>query len=50
MAPVTFEQIVDANKDLLLKPLKGAVLLASMSVPIPIAFTADRSFASSSQP
>ncbi|WP_067839677.1 hypothetical protein [Nocardia lijiangensis] len=40
MAVATFEQIVDANKDLLLKPLKGAVLLAPMSVPVPIAFTA----------
>ncbi|MET7773735.1 hypothetical protein [Nocardia sp. NPDC005366] len=40
MAAATFEQIVDANKDLLLKPLKGAVLLAPMTVDIPIAFTA----------
>ncbi|MET7772434.1 hypothetical protein [Nocardia sp. NPDC005366] len=39
MAIATFEQIVEANKDLLLKPLKGAVLLAPMSVPVPIAFT-----------
>ena len=40
MATASFEQIVDANKDLLLKPLKGAILLAPMSVAIPIAFTA----------
>ncbi|MEV6321372.1 hypothetical protein AB0M45_09270 [Nocardia sp. NPDC051787] len=40
MAVATFEQIASWNKDLLLKPLKGAVLLAPMSVEVPIKFTA----------
>lgn len=40
MAANIFEQIVNTNKDLLLKPLKGAVLLAPMSVDVPIKFTA----------
>ncbi|MGV9617109.1 phage tail tube protein [Nocardia xishanensis] len=43
MAVVTFEQIVNANKDLLLKPLKGAVLVAPMTVPVPVEFTAGAS-------
>ncbi|WP_378742221.1 hypothetical protein [Nocardia brasiliensis] len=38
-AAATFEQIVDTNKDLLLKPLKSAVLVAPMSVDVPIKFT-----------
>ncbi|WP_062989955.1 phage tail tube protein [Nocardia anaemiae] len=43
MAVATFEQIVNANKDLLFKPLKGAVLVAPMTVEVPIAFTAGAS-------
>ncbi|MFG1796694.1 hypothetical protein [Nocardia sp. NPDC049149] len=40
MTVTTFEQIISANKDLLLKPLKGAVLIAPMSVDVPVKFTA----------
>ncbi|GAA5086993.1 hypothetical protein [Nocardia iowensis] len=40
MAVATFEQIASANKDLLLKPLKGAVLVAPMTADVPIKFTA----------
>lgn len=45
MAVATFEQIASWNKDLLLKPLKGAILLAPMSTAIPAAFTAGASAA-----